>query len=92
MYVDEKCECGKKNSYENVLFNQHPLSKSIINSVFIMFLGLCRLPMYLHVNNSLHIFLFVFALCQYGAKQPVQPIFTIIGVGVHVVQQMMIAN
>ncbi len=43
MYVDEKGERGKKNSYKNVLFNQHPLLASIINSVFIMFLGLCRM-------------------------------------------------
>ena len=68
MDVDEKGKSCKKDSYENVLFNQHPLLASIINSVFIMFLGLCRLPMYLHVNHSLHIFLFVFALYQYGAK------------------------
>jgi hypothetical protein len=64
MNVDEKGKRREKNSYENVLFNQHPLLASIINFMFIMFLSLCRL----HVNNSLHIFLFVFALYQHSAK------------------------
>ncbi len=72
MDVDEKGKRREKNSYENVLFNQHPLLASIINLMFIMFLSLCRLHVYLHVylhvNNSLHIFLFMFALCQHGAK------------------------
>ena len=38
MDVDEKCKCREKNSYENVLFNQHPLLASNINLLFICFL------------------------------------------------------
>jgi len=38
MDVDEKGEPCKKNNYENVLFNQHPLLASNINLLFICFL------------------------------------------------------
>ena len=37
MDIDKKCEHCEKKSDENVLFNQHPLLASNINSVFICF-------------------------------------------------------
>ena len=37
MDVDEKCKHREKNSDKNVLFNQHPLLASNINSTFICF-------------------------------------------------------